>query len=284
MTTPPPLALKNSGLATTSLVLGILSLVLMVICIGPLLGIPAVIFGHLALSQIKRAGGMLGGRGLAIAGLVTGYASLALIPFFAAIAIPNFTRARDTAQKNVCINNLRIIDNAKQQWALEKGKSGDDVPTAQDLEQFIPGGFAHLHCPRDGEYVIGKVIERPTCSIPGHELVYGGRSYAPPNPQPFNARISQFSPTNAGMSSEQIREVMNKAKCQQNLLILDNAKRRWASQNHKQPGDVPTEQDLVPFLLAKHMPICPEHGTYEIGAIGENPTCSVPGHQLSQSP
>jgi competence protein ComGC len=135
-----------------------------------LLGIPAVIFGHIALSQIKRSNGMLGGRSLATAGLVTGYISLALIPVLAGIAVPNFVKARDTAQKNACINNLRIIDGAKQQWALENNKSADDIPTAQDLDRFIPGGFAHLHCPRDGEYTIGKVDETPTCSIPGHDL------------------------------------------------------------------------------------------------------------------
>jgi hypothetical protein len=135
-----------------------------------LLGILAVIFGHIALSKIKRSGGMLGGRGLAIGGLVTGYISLALIPFLAAIAIPNFVKARDTAQKNACINNLRIIDTAKQQWALENSKTADAVPTPHDLDKYIPGGFAHLHCQRDGEYVIGKVSEEPTCSIPGHAL------------------------------------------------------------------------------------------------------------------
>lgn len=281
MTTPPPLALKNSGLATTSLVLGILSLVLMIICIGPLLAIPAVICGHIALGKIKRSGGTLGGSGSAIAGLVTGYISLALIPLFAAIAIPNFVKARDTAQKNACINNLRIIDMAKQQWALENNKPADAVPTAEDLDRFIPGGFAHLHCPRGGEYVIGKASDQPTCSIPGHELL---QSYAPPNPRPFNSRISQFAPSNTGLSSGQLREVMNKAQCQRNLLIIDAAKRQWSEQNHKQPGDVPTEADLVPFMIAKHMPICPEHGTYEIGAVGENPACSVAGHQLANRP
>jgi len=151
-------------------VLGILSLVLMIVCLGPLLGIAAVICGHMALVKIKRSNGMLTGSGAAIGGLVTGYLSLALIPLLAAIAIPNFIKARDTAQKNACINNLRVIDNAKQQWALENHKSADDVPTAADLDRYIPGGYAHLHCPRGGEYVIGKDSEDPTCSIPGHDL------------------------------------------------------------------------------------------------------------------
>src|SRR6266478_4702290 len=44
---------------------------------------------------------------------------VAIIGLLAAIAIPNFVRARSTSQKNACINNLRQIDGAKQQWALE---------------------------------------------------------------------------------------------------------------------------------------------------------------------
>src|ERR1700691_4733209 len=44
---------------------------------------------------------------------------VAIIGLLAAIAIPNFVRARTTSQMNACINNLRQIDGAKQQWALE---------------------------------------------------------------------------------------------------------------------------------------------------------------------
>ena len=282
MSTPPPLAIKNSGLATTSLVLGILSLVLTVICIGPLLAVPAVICGHIALSQIKRAGGMLGGRGLATAGLVTGYISLALIPVLAGIAVPNFVKARDTAQKNACVNNLRLIDAAKQQWALEYSKSADDVPTAQDLDRFIPGGYAHLHCPRDGEYVIGKVNDAPTCSIPGHELVFN-HSYAP-NTQPFNARVRQLTPSNSVLNTQRLRQDMNTVQCQVKLRDIAAAKRAWQFQNHKQAGEVPTEDDLAPFLPGGKLPVCPNGGTYEIGPAGKNPTCSIPGHKLLESP
>jgi prepilin-type N-terminal cleavage/methylation domain-containing protein len=45
---------------------------------------------------------------------------VAIIGLLAAIAIPNFVRARTTSQMNACINNLRLIDAAKQQWALEQ--------------------------------------------------------------------------------------------------------------------------------------------------------------------
>ena len=51
---------------------------------------------------------------------------VAIIGLLAAIAIPNFVKARSTSQMNACINNLRQIDGAKQQWALEKGKTATD--------------------------------------------------------------------------------------------------------------------------------------------------------------
>jgi hypothetical protein len=69
---PPPSAGTN-GLAIAALVLGIASFVL---CCGCLTGIPAIICGHIALSQISRQQPFQGGRGLAIAGLVLGYISL----------------------------------------------------------------------------------------------------------------------------------------------------------------------------------------------------------------
>jgi hypothetical protein len=174
-TIPPPAGSapqpKNSGLAISSLVLGIIGLVLLLICIGPLFAIPAVICGHMAYSRINRSGGALAGQGMALAGLITGYLSIGLsvllIPMMLAIAIPNFVKARDTAQANTCINHLRQIDGAKQQWALEKGKQATDVPTWDDLKPYL-GTIPH--CPAGGTYTIGIVSNAPTCSIPGHAL------------------------------------------------------------------------------------------------------------------
>ena len=53
---------------------------------------------------------------------------VAIIGLLAAIAIPNFIRARTTSQTNTCIDNLRMIDAAKQQWALEQGQVGTALP------------------------------------------------------------------------------------------------------------------------------------------------------------
>ena len=164
---------KKSGLAIWSLVCGILAVVLSVACVGPLFAIPAVICGHMAHSRIKRSGGALSGGGLALGGLITGYISIAMIPviaMMAAIAIPNFVKARDTAMRNGCINNLRQIDSAKQQWALENGKDEGATPTASDLDKYINVGFANLKCLKGGTYSINPVGETPSCSVDGHEL------------------------------------------------------------------------------------------------------------------
>jgi hypothetical protein len=85
----------------------------------------------------------------------------------AAIAIPNFTRARATSQENACINNLRLIDSAKQRWALEKNKTSTDTPTMSDLLPYLNKAPV---CPKGGAYTIGPVGEKPTCSVPGHVL------------------------------------------------------------------------------------------------------------------
>lgn len=103
------------------------------------------------------------------------YASVALLaPAFtvgmlSAIAIPNFVKARATAQQNACINNLRQIDAAKQQWALENNKKSTDTPTWDDLKPYLRGPVP-LICPAGGTYAINAVSEPPTCSIPGHKL------------------------------------------------------------------------------------------------------------------
>jgi len=81
---PPPFypaAPQTNGMAIASLVLGIVSLA----CSQCITAIPGVIFGHIALKQIRESGGTQGGRGLAIGGLVTGYISLGIVVIVYAI-------------------------------------------------------------------------------------------------------------------------------------------------------------------------------------------------------
>jgi hypothetical protein len=73
---------------------------------------------------------------------------------------------------NACINNLRLIDASKQQWALEFRKQNTDTPTADDLRPYLgrgPNGELPV-CPDHGIYTYGTVREKPTCSVPGHVL------------------------------------------------------------------------------------------------------------------
>ena len=99
---------------------------------------------------------------------------VAIIGLLAAIAIPNFVRARSTSQQNACFNNLRLIDAAKQQWALEKGKAATATPDINtDLKAYLGRGSAGEvpWCPLDsakaGSYTIGTVGTPPTCNFGG---------------------------------------------------------------------------------------------------------------------
>jgi hypothetical protein len=66
----------------------------------------------------------------------------------------------------------------------------------------------------------------------------------------------------------------------ENLRQIEAAKQEWAVDNAKAAKDVPTAQDLVPYLKGNVMPVCPSGGYYTIGAMDEAPTCSVSGHSL----
>jgi hypothetical protein len=77
-----------------------------------------------------------------------------------------------TQRLNACINNLRLIDSAKQQWALEQRKQSTDTPAASDLQPYLgrgPNGEMPA-CPDGGAYTFGTVGEKPTCTTPGHVL------------------------------------------------------------------------------------------------------------------
>ncbi len=88
---------------------------------------------------------------------------VAIIGMLAAIAVPNFVRARNTAQKNACINNLRMIDNAKQLWATENKKGDTDTPTEEEIKVYVKNEKMPT-CPGSGTYTVGAVNTDPTCS------------------------------------------------------------------------------------------------------------------------
>ena len=96
---------------------------------------------------------------------------VAIIGLLAAIAIPNFVRARSTSQADACINNMHQIDGAVTEWALEKGKkTGDPAPSLiSDLTPYIKlnSSGSIPSCPAGGSYIMGTVgaIPQITCSL-----------------------------------------------------------------------------------------------------------------------
>jgi Protein of unknown function (DUF1559)/Domain of unknown function (DUF4190) len=114
-----PLAAKTSGMAITSTILGVVSLVLCSVFTG----IPAIIFGGLGLGAIGRSRGRLKGKGLAITGLVTGAISFLLLPIVLGIGLlfPAVSSVRDAAARINNANNLKQITLAMQNYDDQMG-------------------------------------------------------------------------------------------------------------------------------------------------------------------
>ena len=88
-----------------------------------------------------------------------------IIGMLAAIAIPNFIKARSTSQMNACINNLRQIDEAIQQWAMENKQAPTAPVVFSDLSAYMKNSVI---CPAGGttfgnSYTIVDVSTKPVC-------------------------------------------------------------------------------------------------------------------------
>ena len=93
---------------------------------------------------------------------------VAIIGLLASIAIPGFKKARDTAQRQACVSNLRAIEGAKVTWSLEQKIGTSTVPSDGDL--FGPGNYIREKplCPSSGIYDLKAIDARPTCTVPAH--------------------------------------------------------------------------------------------------------------------
>jgi prepilin-type N-terminal cleavage/methylation domain-containing protein len=103
---------------------------------------------------------------------------VAIIGLLAAIAIPNFVKARATSQANACINNLRQIDAAANEFALEQHRTtGNGISYPSDLTPYIKLNAVNSipPCPAGGSYTCNLVGTPPSCNLgntvtPGHYL------------------------------------------------------------------------------------------------------------------
>lgn len=89
-----------------------------------------------------------------------------IIGILLAVAVPSFLKARETSRAKSCVSNLKQIESAKEQWAMDFRMTGTDTPTDVDLwggtDPYIK---AEPLCPSGGTYTIGTVASDPTCSI-----------------------------------------------------------------------------------------------------------------------
>lgn len=155
---------KVPGVAVASLVLGVLGF----FCLGPVSGIPAIICGHVARKKIRESSGGLAGGGQALAGLILGYVGTVFSTLLlVAIAVPNFIVARQAAQEQACIMNLKRIEGAKEQWAMVNGVADDSAPG--DLSEYIR---EKPICPSGGVYEYNNLGTSPECSVHGSLPAY----------------------------------------------------------------------------------------------------------------
>jgi prepilin-type N-terminal cleavage/methylation domain-containing protein len=94
---------------------------------------------------------------------------VAIIGLLAAIATPNIVRARSQSQVNACINNLRQIDDASQEWALDNRQPADATVSFTDIQPYLKGAVL---CPAAGSgatfatsYTLSTVSNKPVCNL-----------------------------------------------------------------------------------------------------------------------
>jgi type IV pilus assembly protein PilA len=153
---------ETSGKATASLICGIVAYLILPFFAA----IPAIILGHLALSDIKKKAGQLKGNGLAIAGMVMGYAQVVLIPFIliiAAIAIPNLLRARMAANEASAVGTLRTYNRAMVSYATQCQNNG------------FPASVTNLGAGRgdcEGAELVDALLAAPAAIKNGYRFFY----------------------------------------------------------------------------------------------------------------
>lgn len=94
-----------------------------------------------------------------------------ILGLLAAVALPNFIKSRNSARVKSCISNLRVLNSAKAQWALEQHKPSSSIPTVTDIVPFLRDGEMP-ECPANGTYRIRSLPRIPLCSLwpEGHTL------------------------------------------------------------------------------------------------------------------
>ena len=153
----PSAPVRKSGLAITSMVLGLLSMTCFPIVFT---GLAAVITGHIARKRVRRSAELYGGSGFALAGLILGYPGIVLpLIIGAGLLLPQIARNAKDAESTHCVNNLKQITLAARIWSNDH----DDLfpPDFKSLATELSSP-AVLVCPGDKAPAPGKQATLPT--------------------------------------------------------------------------------------------------------------------------
>ena len=103
--------------------------------------------------------------------LIRAIVAVVILAALAVVVLPDFLRPRTHSSQGGCINILRQLDGAKQQWALENHKTTNDIPTLDDIKPYIKlNSLGEIpRCPEGGIYIPGRVGESPRCSVGGEQ-------------------------------------------------------------------------------------------------------------------
>lgn len=164
-TVAPEYHSPTNTLAVVALILGIVCIFTFGLCgIG---SIVTIIVGHMALTKVRQSGGSLGGKGMAVAGLVMGYASIALaiLAILSSLALPTFSKIQEKGNTIKSVNNVQQLAVACRTYAADhEGKYPDN------LEVLVTEGILQqeafdklLRCPMTKEY-------------PGYDYLGAGKS------------------------------------------------------------------------------------------------------------
>jgi prepilin-type processing-associated H-X9-DG protein len=156
---------QTSGMAITSLVLGILAF----LTCG-LTGLPGLVLGIIALSRIKKSQGRLSGNGLAIAGICTSALFLLMLPILAGMLLPALAKAKQRAQTIQCVNNLKQLGIAVR---IYSGDNKDQYPPAANWCDAIftnVGSSNVFRCPGDLQQTCGYSFNSKLSGLKENEI------------------------------------------------------------------------------------------------------------------
>ncbi len=91
---------------------------------------------------------------------------VAIIGLLAAIAVPNFVNARTSARRNTCVNNLRLIQASKDQYAIENNQADTIVPSTSDVSVYFKNSQLSAGLPKEpmsGSYSVLAISTNATC-------------------------------------------------------------------------------------------------------------------------